>query len=551
MNLRPIVALLGAVVWLAALPPAANADGIYMPAQAFPAMPEIPVQRALIVHHDGEETLVVESAMKTESPEVGWILPLPAEPRSLEVADGGMLTTLTVCLGPKVIHDLHDETWTVIVLLVLLVPVVLLSVFRKNGLDMFGVATVAIWFLLLALLSPDLGTAGSTGGPATAGAVVSSQERVGSYEVSVLRARDGESLSRWLTDNGLRPLDAEAGRIVADYIAEGWCFAVARLRREGDADATPHPIMATFPTAKPVYPMRLTALAGSKTHVELYVIADGMAQAKGFALAAADGFQKVTAAQDWRFGWRYHVGRPDGLAPDPLLAARRGTGLVIGSADVARLGWDGCVVSRLEADLAPKDMKADIELTWAPVRPYRETVFSWAGRLRAAEVVLLWGALVLVVLVTVVCRKRRWPTRRTLKVMGFVAAAAVLVAAGVAFSHRAIPVGRDVRFIGAEFMHRELGRAAEVMAAKGQLQAGMTRAEWEAFPKRVVEFEYLLPGTMDNPFTGGPMRYERSPGNFSTRVVDGATWFCTYDRYGIETRVCKLPGPEPESEPRP
>ena len=547
MNQRPIVPVLAALAWLAALPPAASADGVYMPAQAFPAMPEIPVQRELIVYHDGQETLVVESAMKTESPEVGWILPLPAEPRSLEVADGGMLTTLTVCLGPKVIHDLHEDTWPVVLLLILLVPAALLSVFRKGGLDPDGVFWLVLWCLLALMFMGALGGAGQDE-PATAGAVASSTQRVGSYDVSILRAKDGDSLSRWLTDNGLRPLDAEAGRIVGDYIADGWCFAVARLRREGGA--VPHPIMATFPTAKPVYPMRLTALAGSKTHVELYVIADAMAQAKGFALAAADSFDKVSTNTDWRAGGPYRAVPPDESPQDLILGART-TGLAIGNAEVTQLGWDGCVISRLEADLAPKDMKTDVDMSLAPVEPFRETVFSWAGRLRAVGLVLLWCAVALIVLVTVVCRKRRRPTRRVLAAMGLVAAVTVLVAAGVAFSHRAISVGRDVRLGEAQVRQIEVGKIARVMAMRGLLHGGMTRAQWEAFPKRAEQLEYVRPGGIDNAFTGGPMRYERSPGNFSTRVVDGHTWFCTYDRYGIETRVCKLPGPEPQSEPRP
>ena len=48
----------------------ARADGVYIPQRAYPALPTIPVQRAIIIHRDGIETLIVESTFQSKSPDV-------------------------------------------------------------------------------------------------------------------------------------------------------------------------------------------------------------------------------------------------------------------------------------------------------------------------------------------------------------------------------------------------------------------------------------------------------------------------------------------------
>ena len=70
----------------------AIADGVHTPLVGYPKLPEIPRQCALITYKDGVETLVVESSYQTDSPAVQWILPVPANPDKIEVADKDMLT---------------------------------------------------------------------------------------------------------------------------------------------------------------------------------------------------------------------------------------------------------------------------------------------------------------------------------------------------------------------------------------------------------------------------------------------------------------------------
>jgi len=64
-----VLALLLTVV----APAAVIADGCYIPAQAVRKIPNIPFQRALITWTGGVETLVVSSALDSESQRIGWI----------------------------------------------------------------------------------------------------------------------------------------------------------------------------------------------------------------------------------------------------------------------------------------------------------------------------------------------------------------------------------------------------------------------------------------------------------------------------------------------
>jgi hypothetical protein len=77
-------------------------------------------------------------------------------------------------------------------------------------------------------------------------------------------------------------LDARGDATVQAYLDEGWIFNVARLRRDEAAGyARPHPIVLRFPAAQPVYPMRLTQLAGGDLHLDLFVFAAERAEIEG------------------------------------------------------------------------------------------------------------------------------------------------------------------------------------------------------------------------------------------------------------------------------
>ena len=521
---RAIVAV--GIVLLLATDVAAN--GAYFPEQAFPAMPQIPIQRALIVWRDGTETLVVESSLNSDSPNVGWVLPLPAEPTKLETADPGMLTSLAMSQRASITHDLYPVVKSLVILLSVFVPVAALVIFRKDSRVRrreLGLLVV-VYLVILFAFGLMMGTLG--GHPASdtleQGVQISSQQRVGNYKVSVLRAKSSDVLSEWLKAGSLMPLNEKARSIVDRYISEGWCFVVARLVRNTGGAATPHPIAVTFPAGKPIYPMRLTALAGSTTRVELFVAADRQAEADGFRVAAADRYRSVAANE----------------RSDPSYYEGVATGLIIGSPEVGEFLWQGCIVTRLTADLPAQAMDKDVTIALTDLAAHRDHFYSARARREIVWTVLLCAGIVLVVACAWLFRAMRRPERRKIMWLSGVALSALIAAAAVYVLLPVVPV--QTGSWGHHSWRLQNRNVAlffglKRLVGQGKLPAEMTPERWAEFPGILLEEGYLEEESiLVNPFTGQRMKYERSPGNFSSRKVEGQTWLCFYDINGRETR---------------
>ncbi|HUX14905.1 MAG TPA: DUF2330 domain-containing protein [Phycisphaerae bacterium] len=511
------------------VPAFALADGMYVPERAYPVLPAIPVQRALIVYHDGMETLVVESAMETDSPNVGWILPLPAEPVKLAPAEGGLLTTLAICTGPTVTHDLHAICWPAVWILGLVAPVALKAMLSKNGVTVGGVLA---WILLYGLMFSIFSHAGMTS-PSHSAVAVRTSRRIGNYDVAVLRTPAAAALSDWLEENAFHPLDERGLALVEDYIHRGWCFVVARLARDQGGEATPHPISATFPAAEPVYPMRLTALAGSTVHVELYVAADRMVEAPRFRCAASAMYHPLPKDEEYPFAW-FQYAYPFDLA--------------VGQTDLCDMLWDGCIVTRLQADLRPEAMNKDVELALVEFEPHWDHFYSARGRLGAAIAILLWGAVPLSFCCAVAFYRRTWPEGKWAgRFIALLAGGVLAIAAVVYIAAPVVPVGPGTRLYDIRTRQVAYETIAQAMVRSGDLHAGMSAKEMDAVPQRAVDLGLIEPdyaeGFLTNPFTGTPSRCERSPGNFATSRIGDEVYFCLYDEVGRESRVVALPLP--------
>jgi hypothetical protein len=507
----------------------AAGDGVYLPEVAYPAMPKIPVQRALLTYRDGIETLVVESGLETDSPSVGWVLPLPAEPATLAVADPGMLPSLAFCVRPAVVHDLQATYWPAVLILMFLVPLALFAVLTRGGVTVWA---VVFWGAAYVVLLSLTATAGGPVWERVVGVDVRSPVRVGGYDVAVLRARDAGALSDWLAANSLKPLDEPARHIAEEYISEGWCFVVGRLARDRPGAAVPHPIRATFPAARPVYPMRLTALAGSKCRVELFVVANGSASAEGFRVVVSGW---CSLPPDYRMHEFLE-------SHEPSLA-----GFVVGSPDVQELMWDGCTVTRLEAHLEPSEMDRDVQIGLGALSRQQTRVWSARGRRETVLSVVLWGLIPLVLSCAIVCYKRRRPSKEGLVLLGSLGGAILLVAAIVYAALPVVPVGPGRSRSEARMRLQYIGKVAQAMAQAGFLNRGPSPAALADFPRQAVLRNYWEreagAQAILNPFTGEPMRLERSPGNFSTRQVGDQVYFCLYDDCGREIQVMPLPPP--------
>jgi hypothetical protein len=557
IRLAPLAATF--LLLVGAVPPVL-ADGGFVPETAYAALPAIPAQRALIVYKDGVETLTVESTFDTPSPDVGWILPVPAAPTKVEVADSGTLTSLAVFTGPDIVHDLSGLCWYAIYILPFLGVIVLIAIVGRRWPTPVELVMMMVYgAILVGLFLPAMGSAGG-GSSATPSVLTVSTEKVGNYEVSVLRAADGKALDAWLAEHGLKDLGSEGRAVADDYAARGWCFAVARLSRDAGGTATPHPLSVTFPAAQPVYPMKLTRVAGSTTHVELYVVADRQAAADGFHLAFADQFADLSVAYHGRLAefisrhgepLRYLAGDA-GESADPRDPTRvfegRRFGTAIGTPSLVAVLWEGCIVTRLEADLAPADMDRDVDLRWADLRPHRDTFYSRQGRRHAVAGVLLWGAVPILLLVAVFYGRPQRPGRKALRALAILISAVLVMALVAALWYPAVAVGPSWSRWQDRTQPRLFEIVARCMVSQDRLHAGMTDRQIEETLRSAPDLGLIdraeAAGWTINPYTGSPERFERSPGNFATRQADGQTWLCYYDRNGVEERLTILTPPQ-------
>ena len=226
----PLLLGLGGIVVLLVLlsPSAARADGAPIPPYGSEADIQMPGQKAIIVYdtQTGREDLVLSIQLLGEIPEAAWVVPLPAQPE-VNIASAEWFVQLSDLTQPEIVTE----------------------------------------------TSFSCGATAPGGGPG--GVEVLSHEKVGAYDVTVLSSSDPTALLTWLNENGYA--FPERGEPILDqYIAEGWYFVATRVRPgEGvNLDVDVQPLWLSFPTDRPVYPMRLTSLVTTPINVLIYVLAD-------------------------------------------------------------------------------------------------------------------------------------------------------------------------------------------------------------------------------------------------------------------------------------
>jgi hypothetical protein len=500
------------IVWGSCLCSMGSADGCKFPERAIATMPSINAQSALVVYRDGIETLIIESTYDTQSKTVGWVLPLPAEPTDLVVADSGLLKSLVLAVQPTVKNEFPGLPEVPIIIIALALPYLLTfrikdptkrSHCRAVGLG----ATATLVLFLMFFFSPTLGGEKFTELGQSDGLTELSSQRVGNYDVTILKADTPAALSQWLDGNGLRKLDDRAKAIVADYIDEGWVFSVALLTRNTDGPATPHPIAATFPTDEPIYPMRLTALAETTMHLELFVIADQRAVADGLDTFAADRYNPMPPSRE-------------GIAQSYYAASvgRRN----IGHPEAIQRMWPGCVVTRLSGRITPSEMDQDIFITQKSLKGrYRATVYSAKWKSGAVLTASVAALIVMLLAVAITYEGGRRPTRQEKRIL--LGIAVVLLLAVVALQVL-LPVVNTVTQHPRWMMDPRVGPMEAPMAIyEDKLTAMMTDNE-------ILEHinAYMPDDT--------PAILERSPGNIFILREDGKVFVCAYDEAAREHR---------------
>ena len=347
------------------------ADGIYMPERAVQKLPEIPSQQALIVWRDGVETLVIASELDSQAQSLGWIIPLPSTPTSIEKADAGGLKTLQLCLQPRITHDVSPLMIGTSIIVGFAVLIVWAIIFQ------WGESLPWLLFLLLVLPGLLLPSLGGAGGRWTMndGVQVQKTAHVGAYDINILQAAKPGDLNDWLTANQFTPLPSSGDAAVAQYIRDKWVFATIKLRREDAGRNTPHPLKMQFASSSAVYPMKLTALSGASPQFDLFVIGDKRARLANLPVSFCDRFHR----QDRKL---YLAGHDETVA----YFAAEASDLKIGHPDVCSLLWDGCILTRLSGKLTPHQMRDDLRFEWEAFRPSRLHFFSPTGAREIASV---------------------------------------------------------------------------------------------------------------------------------------------------------------------
>ncbi len=503
------------------------ADGKYYSERAVEKPVAIPSQRAVVRFKDSRETFVIESAAESDSKSLGWVIPLPAEPDRVEVVRPGLFESLALCFGARITHDLWPQAKACGFFFLLLL---FSSAALAHGSKVVDVLLMLLLALLLAgLLLPALASTGGRGALEVSGVEVAVARRVGSYDTTVLRADSPEALDKWLASNGFAGLGDNHGggkdrneerEIVADYIAKKWCFFAAKLVREEGGAALPHPVLLEFAAEEAVYPMRLTALAGSEPTFDVYVVGEKEATFPGLHAALVD-----------RFRWS-----GDGDEPRGRLWTSEKVGVRIGHPDLARLLWDGCVVTRFTGSLTPDEMREDVRPGWKGLTPRRDRKYSALGAAYTGLLVFFaLGAAGIVV--AMVARRRDFGKGGDWR--------RALVALTVPLGASAI-VGLACFIVTPKIDVTTGNWRAHLMADRVRPLIVSERLG-EVFPERrpetVVEVSSTIKAEMGredsiykwalspNPHTGGETRIEASPGNFDVREEGGVVRVEYYDRF--------------------
>ncbi|HUW62344.1 MAG TPA: DUF2330 domain-containing protein [Candidatus Bathyarchaeia archaeon] len=501
------------VVWfILGIAPAVFADGIILAAPAAPP-PDMPQQRALIVYRDGVEKLVVESSFRGEGNELAWILPVPSAPIEIAKASAGVFTTLELALQPSV----RDTVVGGMFLGTLLIVWGLSMLHYGRFAPFRALLPTLVAAVFLAILLPALGRAGAvrtgTDGMKVIGVKATEVAYVGSYDVQSLEADTSAHLNEWLRTNGYRTFPENGTAIVDDYIRQGWKFVAARLHRETGGFSRPHPLAVSFRVDSPVYPMRLTQLAGSDLHLDLFVIANHQASVDNLKTLYSDGFQTRRSEQ--------YI---EELGPDYDFPILKGTtfGVRFGLPSLVEMAGGACVITWLKADLTNAQLNTDLLIANAPSVPTRPTVHTKRGVTLA-----WWSNMVLSMGIVCAVGSVVYVTRRTRRAR--VAAAAVSIALAALFITVAKPITFS-RLKSVDTLEYSGGlysfQIEELLKKDSAILIRMNRDEVEQYLRNAFKDQRLI-----NRATGEPPAFEEAPGD----VIVGS------DEKGIFVRTFQGP----------
>jgi Uncharacterized protein conserved in bacteria (DUF2330) len=237
------ISLLTTLAWWAAAP-VARADGCFVFRWNKQRDINEPTQKAIIVHDQGREDLVLQVKYEGPAEDFGWLIPVPGLP---EVRKGSMECFYELSkLTQERFEDSHNVTMGAS-----------MSAEGKHEVKVIEIKTV------------------------------------GAYEVAVLSARNAASLGEWLdAHHFIFPKENQG--VLDNYVKRQWYFVAARIdpnqsgftlvagapkqtpiptsTRKQLASGELHPLVISFPSDKCVFPLAISAVNGKPSEVSLYVL---------------------------------------------------------------------------------------------------------------------------------------------------------------------------------------------------------------------------------------------------------------------------------------
>jgi len=509
----------------------------------------IPDQRALICWSNGVERLVIETSFQGSGSNFAWVVPVPAPPQ-IEEAPPGLFPTLEYLFRPSIRQV--EPLWPLAGLLVILIAWFIKRPPLKRGSSWAGIGLAAALSLFLGpelrvlalaiaplsmlaislrantgklpsravdalvvflivgiaagLLLPALGTASVSGVADVPQSKVTliNRVRTASYDATVVRASEPEVLMAWLRTNRFDASEA-IRPVLADYIRSNWVFVATRMHTPPAVGTfrTP-PLSFTFPSVRPVYPMKLTGVAATNLSVELFVFGPQSAEAPGW-----EAVRTGSPIMD------------EGPNREAVVLRRPKYELRIGHPYLQERLPASSFATQLRATLKPGQMTDDIWLDWrnggtsGAERFSHRTAAIWAANWAALFFLLFsyLGWLGPDLLAKVGIGRRMWSliaAVATLGIWGWIYAGIPSVPSVVGSARR---LGWGSKFTN-HYARNHYGHQLDSLLADGQpisLSRLRARLITDGSPAEIMP---RPDNAALNQFTGEPIREEDSPGNF-------------------------------------
>ncbi|HCE44981.1 MAG TPA: hypothetical protein DET40_15685 [Lentisphaeria bacterium] len=196
-----------------------------------------PQQKAIIVHDEGVEDLILQVKYEGKAEDFGWIVPVPSMPE-IKPMTYSPFPVLEKSPGIKIFKNYLDA-------------------YKKYHLIRYSTLE----------------------GGDTSRTTVVREDSVGIYKTSILKADNGSSLKGWLEENKFKV--PEGGERALDYyIRKNWLFVAFRINASfinkdsagrlarGELD----PIHLIFKSDKPVYPLYISSMNADKTKLLIFLL---------------------------------------------------------------------------------------------------------------------------------------------------------------------------------------------------------------------------------------------------------------------------------------